>query len=63
VGGFEAVALAMVEPPVKYHPCYNLVLTCASNNIQVYDYLDFPSKGKEQPDKMYSILPARREKP
>ncbi len=27
MGGFEAGALALVEPPVKYHPGYALVLT------------------------------------
>jgi hypothetical protein len=29
VGAFEAVALAMVEATLKYHPCWLEILTCA----------------------------------
>ena len=29
VGGFEASALAGVEPTLKYHPSYSGILTCS----------------------------------
>ena len=31
MGAFEAVALAIVEATLKYHPCWLEILTCALN--------------------------------